>query len=393
MARPSATVNRGPTARLAPDRFVSQKPRCLPELSVQTRDSPLFRDRPVPPGPSLDRVRTESGPSEQPGGTLTRQTLVTNEKNRADLLGLVETKGGLRPGVSRQIARELGVAEADVFGSASFFHLLSNPDIKVRVCMGLSCQMEGARRILSRAQQAGLPAEGCSCLAACDRPPAVLRDRTVLVEIVEEDVDRAQGDWTRLSSPACGEDVPWRGVVSGTGAMNLLDPPDYSGHALARAEDLGPEAVISSLEDSGLQGRGGAGFPASFKWKSVREQTEKQRFVVLNADEGEPGTFKDRELMLRRPDLIVEGLAIAARTIHAQEIYLYLRGEFTGPWQEMEQAIERFRRAGVLGDLKFHLHAGHGAYICGEETALLEALEGKRGMPRLKPPFPTEKGL
>jgi NADH:ubiquinone oxidoreductase subunit F (NADH-binding) len=125
----------------------------------------------------------------------------------------------------------------------------------------------------------------------------------------------------------------------------------------------------------------------------VANQTETERYVVLNADEGEPGTFKDRELMMRRPDLVVAGLVIAARAVGARTIYLYLRGEFSFPWQRLEETIARFQAAGQLDGLELHLHAGQGAYICGEETALLEALEGKRGMPRLKPPFPVEKGL
>jgi NADH:ubiquinone oxidoreductase subunit F (NADH-binding) len=114
---------------------------------------------------------------------------------------------------------------------------------------------------------------------------------------------------------------------------------------------------------------------------------------VLNADEGEPGTFKDRELLLRRPDLVVEGLAIAAAVVGAREVWCYLRGEFGGPWRSLQAEVDAARADGRYPGVTFHLHAGHGAYICGEETALLEALEGKRGMPRLKPPFPTQAGL
>ena len=135
----------------------------------------------------------------------------------------------------------------------------------------------------------------------------------------------------------------------------------------------------------------GAGFPAHIKWRGVRGQAEQVRYVVLNADEGEPGTFKDREVMLRRPDRVIEGLAIAAHTVGAQDVYLYLRGEFEVPWKAIERAIETLSDA--FDGIRFHMHAGQGAYICGEETALIEALEGKRGMPRLKPPFPVEKGL
>ena len=192
--------------------------------------------------------------------------------------------------------------------------------------------------------------------------------------------------------------MTWRGIVGPEVddealAMNLLAEPDFTATAFDKAASMGQRAVIDAIDASGLQGRGGAGFAAGFKWKAVEQQSESTRYVVLNADEGEPGTFKDRELLTRRPDLVLEGLAIAAFAVGARDIYLYLRGEFAGPWRAIESALSTYRAAGAFEGLQFHLHAGHGAYICGEETALLEALEGKRGMPRLKPPFPTEKGL
>ena len=323
---------------------------------------------------------------------------VGESESRSRLLEVVQDSGGLRTGVADEVARRLGVAEAHVYGTASFYHLLDRPDVKVRVCMGLSCQLEGARDVLDRAKAAGLPAEGTSCLAACDRPPAVLKERGVLVEVSPDDIDAAHGDWTQLTSIRDNDNLSWKGLVGPTDdadrqAMRLASAPDFTGQAWTRAIEMGPDAVVAAIESSGLQGRGGAGFPAGFKWKAVRSQSAPTKYVVLNADEGEPGTFKDRELLLRRPDLVIEGLAIAAQTVGAQEIYLYLRGEFSGPWRAVERAINRFQTGPARSDLKFHLHAGHGAYICGEETALLEALEGKRGMPRLKPPFPTEHGL
>ena len=257
-------------------------------------------------------------------------------------------------------------------------------------------------------------------MAACDRPPAVLRDRTPLVEVTPADLDRAGGHWSRLQSAAV-PDESWLGHVSPDHlqtdlslsdlppealpeappkalpetrlAMNLLAPPEFAGAASRLAGDLGAGEVIARIEASGLQGRGGAGFPAGFKWKAVRAEAEPERYVVLNADEGEPGTFKDREVMLRRPDLVVEGPAIAARAVGANSIYCYLRGEFQAPWRALQSAIDELTRAGHLDGVSFHLHAGHGAYICGEETALIDALEGKRGMPRLKPPYPTQVGL
>ncbi|RMH43068.1 MAG: NADH-quinone oxidoreductase subunit F [Deltaproteobacteria bacterium] len=324
--------------------------------------------------------------------------MATDRDKRAEILDRVRALGGLTPGVARQVARDTGVAEAEVFGAASFYHLLAEPDVRVRVCTGLSCELAGAGDVLARARAAGWPVGTCACLAACDRAPAVLHGRDTLAGIRPDDVDRAAGDWRALASSAVPE-RDWRGDVGPAGApadrlaCDLLGEPDWSGSAFARAAQLGPDAVIAEIDRAGLQGRGGAGFPAAVKWKSVRSQPDGDRFVVLNADEGEPGTFKDRELLLRRPDKVLEGLAIAAAAVGARDVYLYVRGEFGAPWRSLERAIARFAASGALADTRFHLHAGHGAYICGEETALLEALEGKRGMPRLKPPFPTEVGL
>jgi NADH:ubiquinone oxidoreductase subunit F (NADH-binding) len=321
------------------------------------------------------------------------------QRKAAEVGEELRAAGGLRPGAARAVSRLTGVPEAEVFGVGSFYHLLARPDAKVRVCTGLSCLLAGAEAVLHAAMDAGLPVEGCSCLAGCDVPPAVLRDRRVLPAVAVEDVRRAQGDWKRLVSAGAPGGEAWLGAVGPEGAdkerlvLDLSAPEQALGGAFERARALGPAAVIDALEASGLQGRGGAGFPAHIKWRGVRGQKETLRYVVLNADEGEPGTFKDREVMLRRPDLVIEGLAIAALAVGAREVYLYLRGEFEVPWAAIERTVERAHASGVYGDVRFHLHAGNGAYICGEETALLESLEGKRGMPRLKPPFPVEVGL
>ena len=173
--------------------------------------------------------------------------------------------------------------------------------------------------------------------------------------------------------------------------MNLAGDVDLSYSALAKAKEMGPDAVIEQLKASGLQGRGGAGFPAHFKWTSLRQQSEAERYVVCNADEAEPGTFKDRELILRQSHKMLEGLAIAATVVETNSIYIYIRGEYTNEYRAIEKAIAE--AAEQLADFEIKIVKGHGAYICGEETALLESLEGKRGMPRLKPPYPTESGF
>ena len=301
--------------------------------------------------------------------------------------------------MSRDVARATGVPEAEVYGVGSFFHLLARPDVEVRVCTGLSCALAGADRVLEAARQSGFRAEACSCLAACDVPPAILRHRTVIPAVTVAEVERAGADASNLSPHRLGQDGWGPGRIGPDRddparlALNLAGAPDLAARAYQRSLGLGPEGTIAEIEASGLQGRGGAGFPAHIKWSRVRRHAEKTRYIVLNADEGEPGTFKDRELLTRRPDLVVEGLAIAAHALGAEEVYLYLRGEFEIPRRSIAQMVARFEAERAFGGVRFHLHAGHGAYICGEETALLEALEGKRGMPRLKPPYPVDVGL
>lgn len=320
-------------------------------------------------------------------------------KKQADVPDLLQIGGGLNPDVSRDVSEKTGVPEAHVYGVGSFFNLLSDPDKKVCVCTGLSCRMAGADQVLKAMENAGLPVAGCSCLAACDHPPAVLRDRDTLPAVSIEDVNNANGDWTKLRPDIASNSESWLGHVGpeksdpDTLAINLLDQPDWSAKAFAKVKTLNPKEIIQIIETSGLQGRGGAGFSASFKWNAVRSQKETERYVVLNGDESEPGTFKDREILMRRPDLILEGLAIAAYTVAAKDVYLYLRGEFSFPKAVMAKALKEFQSQNTFPDINFHLHSGQGAYICGEETALLEALEGKRGMPRLRPPYPTEHGL
>ncbi len=166
-------------------------------------------------------------------------------------------------------------------------------------------------------------------------------------------------------------------------------------------ERLPPEKIIEALKLSALRGRGGAGFPTGLKWSFIRHDIPGQKYVLCNADEGEPGTCKDREILLLNPHQLIEGLLIACYSMGATVAYNYIRGEFHEPYERFEAALDEARRAGWLGknilgsgiDVEIFSHLGAGAYICGEETALMESLEGKKGMPRFKPPFPAARGL
>ncbi len=172
-------------------------------------------------------------------------------------------------------------------------------------------------------------------------------------------------------------------------------------NALKKALDMDPDAVIQTVKDSGLRGRGGAGFPTGNKWGFIPQGDNKDHYLVVNADESEPGTCKDTPLLMANPHVLVEGVIIASYAIRAKHAFIYIRGEVTHVTRRMLQAIEDAYKAGLLGknilgkgfDLELTLHIGAGAYICGEETALLDSLEGFRGQPRLRPPFPAIAGL
>ncbi len=161
------------------------------------------------------------------------------------------------------------------------------------------------------------------------------------------------------------------------------------------------ETIIAELKKSVLRGRGGAGFPTGLKWSFMPRSAPGQKYIVCNSDEGEPGTFKDRDILRFNPHALIEGMAIAGYTIGATIGYNYIRGEFWEPYERFEAALEEARAAGLIGknilgagvDFELHTHLGAGAYICGEETALLESIEGKKGQPRFKPPFPASYGL
>ena len=297
--------------------------------------------------------------------------MLPKNARREEVLDRLEEAGGLRPGAVEEVHRQTGVPEADIYGVATFYHLLAEPDAGVRVCRGLSCKLAGCDALKADLEARGTRCGFVSCLGRCDFAPA--------------------------SWQAGHEPPPPVAALSPSHpdfAMDLAAPDDKSYEALEQALDKGPDWVCSELEASGLQGRGGAGFSTAFKWRAIRGQAETERYVVLNADEGEPGTFKDREVILRRPHLVIEGLAIAAHTLEAGDIYIYVRGEFGRVKAALIEALEEARGAGHLDEaVNWHFVDGHGAYICGEETALLEALEGKRGMPRMKPPYPVEKGF
>ena len=334
------------------------------------------------------------------------------------------------------ISRRLTVPPAEAYGVATFYALFSTkarPPIVAHVCDDIACRLSGAAEVVSDLERAigpaGTPsADGSTtwlpspCLGLCERAPAAMftiageRPRTEVaapvdaVGVASRLAAWTDGDATNGINLGGGESVALAATDSVPqagrpglrllGRVGVVDPTsldDYRAHggfrALERARAIGPQAVIDEVTASGLVGRGGAAFPTGRKWAAVAAQAAEPHYLVCNADESEPGTFKDRVLMEQDPFAVVEAMAIEAFAVGAEKAYLYIRGEYPVAEARIANAIAATRGAGLLGDLDIELRRGAGAYICGEETALFESIEGKRGEPRNKPPFPVEVGL
>jgi NADP-reducing hydrogenase subunit HndC len=218
-------------------------------------------------------------------------------------------------------------------------------------------------------------------------------------EVAEAEVDTLEVE----GEPLYGQK---RVVLKRAGTIDPYSIDDYIAYdgyfALGRAlTEMSPGDVLQTIQDSGLQGRGGAGFPTGLKWSFVAQQPEPTRYIVCNADESEPGTFKDRLIVEGDPHAMLEGMALAGYAVDAKEGWIYIRGEYAMARDILNQAIEQAEEMNLLGDnilgsdfsFHIHVHAGAGAYVCGEETALLNSLEGDRGMPRIRPPYPTVRGF
>jgi NADH-quinone oxidoreductase subunit F len=347
--------------------------------------------------------------------------------------------GWISPGAINYVAARLDIAPAEVYGVASFYDLFSLstlPPVVAHVCDDIACLTRGAGKLCSELESklgsAGSLCNGgratwlrSQCLGLCERAPAALisaagedhRER-VLAPCTSEDIRSLMNGAAGGRLPSEPDVLDPQLSVPQAGSKNLrllrrigqIDPgslDDYRSHdgyeALRMALDLGPEGVIREISNSGLVGRGGAAFPTGRKWEALHAQRHLGRthYVICNADESEPGTFKDRIVMEGDPFAVLEGMTIAAVATGARKGYIYLRGEYPLAAERLSQAIEAAHENGLLGEnilgrgLSFdiELRRGAGAYICGEETALFNSIEGYRGEPRNKPPFPTQAGL
>ncbi|RRJ82691.1 NAD(P)H-dependent oxidoreductase subunit E [Aestuariirhabdus litorea] len=291
------------------------------------------------------------------------------------------------------LASRLGISQAEVWDVASFYahfdlvedrHLPEQKPLKVRVCTNPSCALAGAESLwkaLGDRPQPGVQFERSPCMGLCTTAPAVQVGHHSLpsarVDSVQAAID-ARDDHARLPPALYLEGY------RASGGYRLLER--------CRNREMSAQQVMDELERAGLRGLGGAGFPAARKWQTVRQQPS-PRYLVINADEGEPGTCKDRHYLESDPHRMLEGALIAAWVIDAERCYLYLRDEYPAIRLLLQQEISALEQAELIAPGYIELRRGAGAYICGEESALIESLEGKRGFPRQRPPFVAERGL
>ncbi len=340
---------------------------------------------------ALAEVRALIGPV--PSGGHRRDLLIEH------LHRLNDTWHGLHERHLVALAREMNVPMAEVMAVASFYHhfdLLDDDEpgaaLTVRVCEGLSCEMAGARELLAR-----LPAlvgrevrvVGAPCIGRCEQAPAALVGQVAVAPASAGSL--AQAVAGELQRP-----VAQRGAASApSGFIGYREYRDAGGYSTAAAvvncED-DPEDALRAMEHSGLRGLGGAGFPAGRKWRIVREQ-EAPRLMAVNIDEGEPGTFKDRFYLERDPHRFLEGMLIAAQVVGTEAIYIYLRDEYHACRVLLQAELAALQADPPCPLPHIELRRGAGAYICGEESAMIESIEGKRGEPRLRPPYVAQVGL
>ncbi|MEZ4523512.1 MAG: NAD(P)H-dependent oxidoreductase subunit E [Thermomicrobiales bacterium] len=347
-----------------------------------------------------------------------------------------DATGYISPGGLNYVCQRLDVPPADAFGVASFYALFAleeQPPVVAHVCDDIACRLNGGLKLCQQLEER-LGPEGSGdgemtwhrspCLGLCDRAPAVLVQRagtdvrdealaptdieTVLQSMAGENVGEprfaGEGDGSQWAPQTLDPDSDLY-LLRRIGKVDPENIDSYraSGgyNALRRAFDIGPDAVIREITDSKLVGRGGAAFPTGRKLGDVARAPARPHYVICNADESEPGTFKDRVLMEGDPFALIESMTIAGYAAGAEQGYIYVRGEYPLSLERMQNAIDVARRRGFLGEdimgegyrFDLEIRRGAGAYICGEETSLFNSLEGFRGEPRAKPPYPTQVGL
>ena len=312
--------------------------------------------------------------------------------------------------IASEIAKSLHIPLVDVHGVIEFYSLFYNEPIGkrvIRVCTDVACALKGGDDVLNHlcshyglqprqtADDLSLTIEPSPCLGLCELAPVALVD-----DQAETYID-LKNDSYELGRPKSivGGSLRLLTANCGNGTTSLAKYSKYS--AFTKSLGMKPEDVVVEIKASGLVGRGGAAFPTGIKWEGAAKAEADQKYVICNADESEPGTFKDRILLIDDPHRTIEGMLIAGYAIGANKGYIYIRAEYPYILPVLENALNEAREASLLGEnilgsgfsFDIEIRVGAGAYICGEETALFESIEGKRGFPRIKPPFPTTHGL
>jgi len=309
------------------------------------------------------------------------------------LEGIQERSGAVTDADLHALARDTGTALYHLEGLRSYYPVFRErpgPPHRIQVCRDAVCRMAGAEPAVAALEAAlagreDIAVERVSCLGLCDCAPAAS---------VDDEPGPLPGAGRVLAWLAGGEAPDAAAAGAGRLPTDPYSGPEAYYGAAARWRDAAPEAVIEALESSGLQGLGGAAFPTGRKWAFTRAAEGAPRTVICNADESEPGTFKDRLILEAAPHLVIEGMLLGARVVGASHGIIYLRHEYRRAREALTSALADARERGVLGaDFDIELFVSPGGYILGEETALLEALEDRRGEPRNKPPFPTNVGL
>jgi len=331
-----------------------------------------------------------------------------------------EQEGWISREAIEHVARLLELSPAQVHDTASFYSMFRlQPEGKrlIEICTTLSCALGGAERLLEHtckrlgvepggtSEDGKFTVRGVECLAACGGAPAVQVDGAWLEHATTADIDRVlAGERVERSfewPKGPGEHVLFQNVWK-EGSTSLAVYRQGGGYAkLGEWLRMTPESVVEEVKKSNLRGRGGAGFPTGMKWSFLPKDNPKPRYLCVNADESEPGTYKDRVILERDPHRLIEAVVLSCHAIRAQTAYVYIRGEFHEGARILEAALAEARAAGLVGanvlgsgiDVEIHVHRGAGSYECGEETALLNSLEGLRGQPRIRPPFPAVVGL
>ena len=340
--------------------------------------------------------------------------------NRSALIPVLEelqrAYGHISEHAMQVLADILDIHPVEVYSVASFYSFLGHKTtgrFVIRMCRTISCDMQGKNRIAQQLQNdlgirfgettpdGSFTLEWANCLGMCDQGPALLVNERIYTKVtpakvhdILEECRSTFGVYAPLTRSTGNIDS------TDTNRMTFAGVDDQAG--LERALVTSQEAVIDIIEESGLKGRGGAGFPTHLKWKLAADVEDELKYVVCNADEGEPGTFKDRVILTHFPHLVFEGMTVAAHAIGARKGIVYLRGEYAYLRGSLEGVLEERRGKGLLGDavlghegfsFDIEIRMGAGAYVCGEETALIESLEGQRGEPRNRPPFPVNTGF